>query len=268
VRWKESASVRECVSALVGDSQEVGSEPRSQPPFTHALTHSRTFALEFLGRTDRQVKLRGFRIEPGEIEARLREHPGVAEAVVSLRPDAAGERRLVAYLVPAGGAAAPAAADLRAHLGATLPDYMLPGAFVALETLPLTASGKVDHRALPAPERAPERDHVPPTTPAEAAIAGFWAETLGVERVGVHDNFFEIGGHSLLVAQLYARIRDAFPCRMALVDLFRHTTVATQAAFVTAKPDAVPAVTPAQQRGTDRAHARRSGTGTHRGARR
>ena len=224
--------------------------------------------LEFLGRTDRQVKLRGFRIEPGEIEARLREHPGVAEAVVDLRPDAAGERRLVAYLVPPRGSAAPSAAELRAHLGATLPDYMLPGAFVALDALPLTSNGKTDLRALPAPAPAAERDYVPPTTPAEEAIAGFWAEALGVERVGVHDNFFEAGGHSLLVARLYARIREAFPREMALVDLFRHTTVAAQAAFVTANPEAAPAVTPAQQRGTDRAGLRRSAAADRRGVRR
>ncbi|HEU0298032.1 MAG TPA: amino acid adenylation domain-containing protein, partial [Longimicrobium sp.] len=267
VRWVERASVRECVSALVGDSNGAGHEQRSQTPFTHALTHSRTHALEFLGRTDRQVKVRGFRIEPGEIEARLREHPGVAEAVAALRPDAAGERRLVAYLVPAGGGAVPAAADLRAHLGATLPDYMIPGVFVALDRLPLTANGKVDHRALPEPERAAGRDHVPPTTPAEEAIARIWAEELGVERVGVHDNFFEIGGHSLLVARLFARIREAFPREIMLVDLFRHTTVAAQAAFVTEKPEAAPAVTVSQQRGTDRAGLRRASVGTQRGRR-
>jgi amino acid adenylation domain-containing protein len=259
VRWVESAEVRECVSA--------GVDPVCADSRTDALTHSRTHALEFLGRTDRQVKLRGFRIEPGEIEARLREHPGVAEAVVDLRADTAGERRLVAYLVPSG-ATAPSAAELRAHLGATLPDYMLPGAFVTLEALPLTANGKTDLRALPAPAPAPERDHVPPTTPAEETIAAIWAEALGVERVGVHDNFFEIGGHSLLVARLYAAIREAFARELALVDLFRHTTVAAQAAFVTENPDAAPAATPAQQRGTTRADARRTLVGSHRGGRR
>ncbi|HEX8905734.1 MAG TPA: phosphopantetheine-binding protein, partial [Longimicrobiaceae bacterium] len=191
----------------------------------------------------------------------------VAEAVVAVRPDAAGEPRLVAYLVVDGGGAAPTAAELRAHLGATLPDYMAPGAFVTLDRLPLTANGKVDHRALPAPERAPERDHVPPTTPAEEVVARIWAEELGVERVGVHDNFFEIGGHSLLVARLFARIREAFPREIMLVDLFRHTTVAAQAAFVTETPEATPAVTVSQQRGTGRAGLRRASVGTHRGRR-
>ncbi|HEU0298458.1 MAG TPA: amino acid adenylation domain-containing protein, partial [Longimicrobium sp.] len=224
--------------------------------------------LEFLGRLDHQVKLRGFRIEPGEIEAALLAHPAVHRAAVVLREDRPGDPRLAAYLVAVPGSAAPSAAELRAHLGTTLPEYMLPAAFVALDALPLTANGKTDLRALPAPVRAPERDHAPPTTPAEAAIAGFWAEALGVERVGVHDNFFEIGGHSLLVARLFTRIREAFPREMALVDLFRHTTVAEQAAFVTARADAAPAVAPAKQRGADRAHARRSATGAQRPGRR
>ncbi|HEX2076290.1 MAG TPA: amino acid adenylation domain-containing protein [Longimicrobium sp.] len=222
-------------------------------------------AVEYAGRVDHQVKLRGFRIEPGEIEAALLAHPALREAAVVLRADGPGEARLVAYVAAAEGAAAPAAAELRAHLGATLPDYMVPGAFVTLDRLPLTPSGKVDRRALPAPERAPERDYVPPTTPAEEVVAALWAEVLGVERVGVHDNFFEIGGHSLLVARLYARIREAFPREMVLVDLFRHTTVAAQAAFATENPEAAPAVTVSQQRGTDRAGLRRAFVGTHRG---
>jgi len=204
--------------------------------------------------------VRGFRIEPGEIEAALLARSALREAVVVAR-----DARLVAYVVAAEAAAAPSAAELRAHLGATLPDYMIPGAFVTLDRLPLTPSGKVDRRALPAPERAPERDHVPPTTPAQKAIAGFWAEVLGVERVGVEDNFFEIGGHSLLVVRLHARIRERFAREVTLVDLFRHTTVSTQAAFVTENPDAAPAVTVAQQRGTGRAGLRRASVGTHRG---
>ncbi|HSU18002.1 amino acid adenylation domain-containing protein, partial [Longimicrobium sp.] len=219
-------------------------------------------AIEHAGRTDHQVKVRGFRIEPGEIETALLARPALREAVVVAR-----DARLVAYIVAAEGAAAPPAAELRAHLGATLPDYMIPDAFVTLDRLPLTVSGKVDRRALPAPERAPERDYVPPTTPAQKTIAGFWAEVLGVERVGVEDNFFELGGHSLLVARLHARIRERFAREVTLVDLFRHTTVATQAAFVTENPDAAPAVTVAQQRGTGRAGLRRASVGTHRGRR-
>ncbi|HEU4882970.1 MAG TPA: amino acid adenylation domain-containing protein, partial [Longimicrobium sp.] len=224
-------------------------------------------AIECAGRVDHQVKLRGLRIEPGEIETALLAHPALREAVVVVRADGLGDARLVAYVAAAEGVAAPSVGELRAHLGATLPDYMVPGAFVTLDRLPLTASGKVDRRALPAPERAPERDYVPPTTPAQKTIAGFWAEVLGVERVGVEDNFFEIGGHSLLVARLFVRIREAFPREMVLVDLFRHTTVAAQAAFVTERPDEAPAVTVSQQRGTDRAGLRRASVGTHRGRR-
>ncbi|HEX2079490.1 MAG TPA: phosphopantetheine-binding protein, partial [Longimicrobium sp.] len=127
---------------------------------------------------------------------------------------------------------------------------------------PLTSNGKIDRRALPAPVPAPGRDFVPPATPAEKAIAGFWAEALGTERVGVHDNFFEIGGHSLLVVRVHARIREAFPRETTLVDLFRHTTVAAQAAFVTAAAPSPTAVSQARQAGSERGSARRAATPT------
>ena len=211
--------------------------------------------LEFLGRTDFQVKVRGFRIEPGEIEKTIAEQPGVRQAVVVVREDAPGDARIVAYLVSDG--AAPPHDVLRKTLSRRLPDYMLPSAFVTLDALPLTPNGKVDRRALPAPElrRGPERDSVPPRTPAEETIAGFWREALGVERVGVEDNFFELGGHSLLVAKVHARIRAAFPREVTMVDLFRHTTIAAQAAFVTAADDAP---TPTTALGLARAGARRA----------
>ncbi|HEV2735061.1 MAG TPA: amino acid adenylation domain-containing protein, partial [Longimicrobiaceae bacterium] len=159
--------------------------------------------LEFLGRMDAQVKLRGFRIEPGEVEAALREHAGVREAVVLVRPEA---QRLVAYVVACEGVEV-RAAELRAHLSGRLPEYMVPGAFVLLEQMPLGVSGKVDRRALPAPRWGAGAEHVGPRTPAEEVLAGIWAEVLKTERVGVHDTFFALGGHSLLAVTLVERMR-------------------------------------------------------------
>ncbi|MFF9672031.1 non-ribosomal peptide synthase/polyketide synthase [Streptomyces eurythermus] len=186
--------------------------------------------LHFVGRADDQIKIRGFRVEPAEIEARLTAHPAVAEAVVSLYEDA-GRKRLAAHLVPAEGADVPSAAGLRAHLAAGLPDYMLPAAFVTVPELPLTANGKVDRRRLPAPDWAAgaDRDHREPRTDTERTLAGIWAELLGVERVGVDDNFFMLGGDSILSIQVVSRARAA---GLALTprDLFRHPTVAALAA--------------------------------------
>ncbi|MDR3670144.1 MAG: amino acid adenylation domain-containing protein, partial [Holophaga sp.] len=162
--------------------------------------------LEYLGRTDFQVKLRGQRIELGEIEAALRQNPAIREAVVLAREDTPGDTRLVAYLVAAEGTAAPEAGDLRHQLRATLPDYMIPSAFVALETLPLTSSGKLDRRALPAPEfTAPADAYVAPRTPTEVVLAGIFADVLHLDRVGMNDNFFDLGGHSLLAVTLLER---------------------------------------------------------------
>ncbi|HEU0076111.1 MAG TPA: amino acid adenylation domain-containing protein, partial [Longimicrobiaceae bacterium] len=163
--------------------------------------------LEFVGRNDDQVKLRGFRVEPGEIEARLREHAQLREAAVVVREDAPGDRRLVAYYVGAEGVDVEA---LRSHLSTRLPEYMVPAAYVRLERLPLTPSGKLDRRALPAPEgdAYARRGYEAPAGETEAALAEIWSELLKVERVGRWDHFFDLGGHSLLAVQVISRVRQ------------------------------------------------------------
>ncbi len=185
--------------------------------------------LEYLGRIDGQVKIRGFRIELGEIEAALHRHPEVREAVVLARPDTTGGRRLVAWVVPR---AAHPPDDLREHLLASLPEYMVPAAFVPLDKLPLTGHGKVDRRALPDPEEARTESAaaVAPRTREEIRLAGIWREVLRVEQVAVDDNFFELGGHSLLVAQLSSRVRAAFGVDLPLRTIFETPTLAGLAA--------------------------------------
>ncbi|HVR95886.1 MAG TPA: condensation domain-containing protein, partial [Thermoanaerobaculia bacterium] len=181
---------------------------------------------EFVGRADSQVKIRGFRIELGEIEAALSRFPGVDECVVIVREDRPGDRRLAAYLVAADPA--PSARELRAFLEEALPDYMVPSAFVALDALPLTQTGKIDRRALPIPESAWSdlgREHVAPRNPVEEVLAGVWAEVLGRERVGVYDNFFELGGDSILTLQVVAKGKKA-GIRFAPRQIFQHQTVA------------------------------------------
>jgi hypothetical protein len=175
--------------------------------------------LEFLGRTDFQVKIRGFRIELGEIEARLAEHASVREAVVLAREDTPGDRRLVAYVVGEETAGAEA---LRAHLGRTLPAYMVPAAYVRLDALPLTPNGKLDRRALPAPEGDAHaaRAYEAPVGKVEQALAGIWAELLGVERVGRGDDFFMLGGHSLLAVQMISRVRQGMEVELPLGAVF------------------------------------------------
>ena len=180
--------------------------------------------LEFLGRVDTQVKLRGFRIELGEIEAALARHPEVREAVVLLREDVPGNQRLVAYVV--GREEGLAAADLRAWLKGQLPDYMVPAAFVQLPVLPLTPNGKVNRKALPAPET--ETRELPrelPTTPIESTIAEIWADVLNLTLVGIDDDFFDFGGHSLLAVRLMSRINQSMGVDLNLRQLFETPTV-------------------------------------------
>src|SRR6185503_11494750 len=173
--------------------------------------------LEVLGRRDEQVKVRGYRIETGEVEAALREQAGVKDAVVVVREDVAGDQRLVCYLVGGGGAAAEGeqgerVGEIRARLRERLPEYMVPAAYVWLAELPLTPNGKVDRRALPQPgdSQLPSRSYVAPRHAAEELLAQIWRELLRVERVGVTDNFFELGGHSLLATQVVSRVRQVF----------------------------------------------------------
>ena len=167
--------------------------------------------LEFLGRIDHQVKVRGFRIELGEIEAALAQHPEIRQAVAIVREDTPGSKRIVAYLV-AAGKEAPGVSDLRAFLKEKLPEYMIPAIFVPLEELPLTPNGKVDRRSLPAPDKsllASAREYVAPRTPQEETLAAIWAEVLGLDRVGVLDDFFELGGDSLLVIKVVSKANKA-----------------------------------------------------------
>jgi amino acid adenylation domain-containing protein len=183
--------------------------------------------VEFLGRADHQVKVRGHRVEPGEIEQRLGEHPAVREAVVVAREDLSATPQLVAYVVPETGSA-PAVAELRGYVREALPEYMIPAAFVLLAALPRTAHGKLDRRALPAPETeraVPEDEFVAARTPEEEAMAEIWRQVLKVERVGVHDNFFELGGHSLSAMQVISRVRDFFGVEIQARSLFEAPTV-------------------------------------------
>ncbi|NMF63752.1 non-ribosomal peptide synthetase, partial [Brasilonema octagenarum] len=183
--------------------------------------------IEYLGRIDHQVKIRGFRIELGEIEALLASHPDVWESVVMLREDEPGDKRLVAYVVPQIEQS-PTVTELRQFLKAKLPEYMIPSAFVLLQSLPLTPNGKVDRHALPKPELDSTllEKFVAPRTPIEEMLAQIWAQVLKVEQVGIHNNFFELGGHSLLATQLVSRIRNIFKVELPLRSLFAAATVA------------------------------------------
>ncbi|MER5734014.1 condensation domain-containing protein, partial [Streptomyces sp. NPDC002138] len=198
--------------------------------------------LEYLGRADDQVKIRGFRIELGEIETALVGHPRIRETVVTAHQGADGHKRLVAYLV---SDTVLSTGELRAHLGGSLPDYMVPAVFVTLDRLPLTPSGKVNRRALPAPEVQTEQlgtEYTAPRDETERILADVWADVLGVERVGVHDNFFDLGGDSILTIQVVSRARQALGASLSPRLLFEAPTVAQLAAAV-APEDAAPAGT-------------------------
>jgi aryl carrier-like protein len=188
--------------------------------------------LEFLGRADQQVKVRGFRIEMGEIEAALARQPEVGEAVVIVREDRPGDRRLVAYVVPAAGGSIDFD-DLRQRLRQTLPEFMVPAALVTLDALPLTPNRKVDRKALPPPEQQAEsQSAVPPRTELEQIIARIWLEVLELESVGVHDNFFDRGGHSILAKLVQSRLHAVLGHEIDLVHLFQFPTIASLAHFL------------------------------------
>ncbi len=183
--------------------------------------------LEYLGRIDNQVKIRGFRIELGEIEGLLAQHPAVWENLVIIREDEPGDKRLVAYVVLKVEQSA-TVPELRQFLGNQLPSYMIPNAFVLLESLPLTSNGKIDRRALPKPDLDSTQleKFVAPRSPIEEMLAQIWTQVLKIEQVGIHDNFFELGGHSLLATQLVSRIRNLFKVEVPLRELFTNATVA------------------------------------------
>ncbi|HET9228701.1 MAG TPA: amino acid adenylation domain-containing protein, partial [Thermoanaerobaculia bacterium] len=185
--------------------------------------------IEFLGRVDRQIKIRGFRIEPGEIEAALAAHPAVRQAHVAVRPNSAGENRLVAYVVIAEPVERE---DLRHFLAERLPAQLVPSALVLLDTFPLNLNGKVDHALLPDPDRESSglREHVAPRTELEARLAAIWSELLGVEKPGVLDDFFALGGHSIVAGQLVSRLRSDLGVDLPLRDVYEHPTLERLAA--------------------------------------
>jgi amino acid adenylation domain-containing protein len=198
--------------------------------------------LEFLGRLDHQVKIRGFRIELGEIEAALQEHAGVRQAVVIAREDETGEKRLAAYVVPereseestnGSGKAGLQITELREHLLGKLPEYMVPTAYVQLDALPLNHNGKIDRKNLPQPDTAtPKEEYVGPRNPTEETLCRLWQEVLRQEHVGIHDNFFKIGGHSLLAARVSTRMRENFKVDIPLRRMFELPTIAQLAGFI------------------------------------
>ncbi|HEX2189530.1 MAG TPA: non-ribosomal peptide synthetase, partial [Longimicrobiaceae bacterium] len=194
-------------------------------------------ALEFLGRADHQVKVRGHRVEPGEVEAALLGHPAVREAAVVAREDRGGAR-LVAYVVPRPGDAL-APGEVRAWLRERLPEPLVPSALVTLDAIPQTPNGKTDRDALPAPDAAPARGHVAPRTPTEERVAAVWAAVLGVETVGAADDFFDLGGHSLLAMQVASRIRGEMEVDLPVHAVFDHPTVERLAAEVDRRGEAL-----------------------------
>jgi len=191
-------------------------------------------SLQHLGRKDFQVKIRGYRIDVREIESALLDHVAIKEVVVTARDDQAGDPLLVAYIV-AAQMSVPTATEFRRFLRVTLPEYMIPSVFVRLGSLPLTPNGKLDYRALPAPEPVrPELEsaYVAPNTGIELRIATVWQEVLGVEQVGLHDNFFDIGGNSLRLAQVQSKLQELFHRDIPIIDLFGRPTIKALVEYV------------------------------------
>ncbi|MFJ4816067.1 amino acid adenylation domain-containing protein [Streptomyces sp. NPDC088801] len=198
--------------------------------------------LEFLGRADDQVKLRGFRIELGEVESVLTRHPRIAAAAVVVREDRPGDRRLVAYVAPLAGGSSPEAGELRRHVCATLPDYMVPAAFISLDVLPLTINGKLDRRALPAPTYDGVLTGAAPRDVRETILCQAFADILGLPEVGIHDSFFELGGHSLLATRLVNKVRSLLEAEVTIQALFESPTVAGLAERLRDRAPARPAL--------------------------
>ncbi|MCY8928248.1 non-ribosomal peptide synthetase DhbF [Bacillus subtilis] len=201
-------------------------------------------SLDYIGRADHQIKIRGFRIELGEIDAVLANHPHIEQASVVVREDQPGDKRLAAYVVADG---AIDTAELRRYMGASLPDYMVPAAFVEMDELPLTPNGKLDRKALPAPDFSTSVSDRAPRTPQEEILCDLFAEVLGLARVGIDDSFFELGGHSLLAARLMSRIREVMGAELGIAKLFDEPTVAGLAAHLDLAQSARPALQRAER---------------------
>ncbi|HJT56500.1 MAG TPA: amino acid adenylation domain-containing protein [Ktedonobacteraceae bacterium] len=210
-------------------------------------------SIEFMGRRDEQIKLYGYRIEPGEIEAVLQGHPQVKEAVAVLREDVPGDKRLVVYLVARSSVSMPSFQELRRYMQERLPDYMLPSAAIWLERLPLTSNAKVDRKALPRPERlrpAMETGYAPPQTRLEQEIASVWQEVLGLEKVGMHDNFFDLGGYSLLMVRVQSKLRVALNRDVPIVTLFQYPTISALADYFSTQQERQVASSDTQRSGS------------------
>ena len=203
-----------------------------------------------LGRQDFQVKVRGYRVELGEVELVLLEHPAVMEVAAVGRKMPSGDTQLVAYIVPTGGHA-PRVTELRRFLRAKLPDYMIPSTFVTLRALPCTPNGKLDYDALPAPEGhlRPELEvpYVAPQSELEQRIATVWQEVLGIEQVGGRDNFFDLGGDSLLLTQVHRKLQDILQQDLPIVDLFEHPTINAFVEYISQQERALTSLQPSEE---------------------
>ncbi len=228
-------------------SEEVGARLYKSGDLVRRLSDGN---VEYVGRIDHQVKVRGFRIELGEIEAVLRGREEIREVVVMAREDAPGERRLVAYLA-VGPGQSPPINELRNLLRERLPDYMVPSAFVTLQSFPLTPSGKVDRSALPPPERPrPELEagYVRPRNEIERVIAEVWQKVLGIERVGVHDNFFDLGGHSLMLAKIHSQMQEVLNRELPMIEMFKYPTISALADYLSREDGGQPSFQMSRQR--------------------